>query len=375
MPMPGNPARLELAKEPQPGLRASGEWTLPQAAALDARLARGDVRQGLALDASGIERLDSAGAFLLRRLACDCGLQPEAPLASLPPAWHPLYERVLAAVGPAGPLHVSEGGLHALLARIGASVEGIWHQTRQLLGFLGLSLLTLGRCLLRPARLRLTATVHHIEQVGLDALPLVALLSFLIGAVVAFLGATVLRDFGAELWVVELVSFAFMREFGVLLTAILLAGRTASAFTAQIGAMKAREEIDAIRTLGLDPIELLVIPRLLALLVALPLLSFVALLAGIGGGMAVCAASLGITPDLFVSRLEEYIELRHFLTGLSKAPLFAAVIALIGCLEGFKVSGSAQSVGERTTSSVVQAIFVVILIDALAAIFFMEMGW
>jgi phospholipid/cholesterol/gamma-HCH transport system permease protein len=197
----------------------------------------------------------------------------------------------------------------------------------------------------------------------------------MVGAVIAFLGATVLRDFGAEIFVVELVGIAFLREFGVLLTAILLAGRTASAFTAQIGAMQSGEEIDAIRTLGLDPIELLVIPRLVALLVMLPLLTFLAMIAGIGGGMAVSMASLDFTAEMFITRLQETLSVTHFWVGLSKAPLFAMVIALIGCLEGFQVQGTAQSVGERTTSSVVQSISIVILLDAFAALFFMEMDW
>ncbi|MFA6986595.1 MAG: ABC transporter permease, partial [Arenimonas sp.] len=191
----------------------------------------------------------------------------------------------------------------------------------------------------------------------------------------AFLGATVLRDFGAEVFVVELVTIAFLREFGVLLTAILLAGRTASAFTAQIGAMQSGEEIDAIRTLGLDPIELLVLPRLFALLTMLPLLTFIAMMAGLLGGLAVCVANLGMSPEMFLSRMDETIEARHFWVGISKAPIFAIVIGLIGCLEGFQTQGTAQSVGERTTSSVVQTISLVILLDAAAALFFMEMGW
>src|SRR5690606_10342628 len=165
---------------------------------------------------------------------------------------------------------------------------------------------------------------------------------------------TLFRSFGAEIFVVELVSIAFLREFAVLLTAIVLAGRTASAFTAQIGSMKAREEIDAIRTLGLDPIELLVIPRLVALLVMLPLLTFVAMMAGLAGGVTVGAFDLEIPPQMCLARMEETMQVRHFLVGMSKAPVFAMVIGLIGCLEGMRVQGSAQSVGERTTSSVVQ---------------------
>ena len=229
------------------------------------------------------------------------------------------------------------------------------------------------RLVRQPRRLRLTATVHQMEEVGLDAVPLIALLSYLVGAVIAFLGSTILRDFGAEIYVVELVGIAFLREFAVLLTAIVLAGRTASAFTAQIGAMKSREEIDAIRTLGLDPVDLLVIPRLLALLVMLPLLTFIAMMAGLAGGVTVGAFDLDIPPQMYLSRMHETVEVRHFLVGMSKAPVFALVIGLIGCLEGLRVEGTAQSVGERTTSSVVQTISLVIILDAMAALWFMHM--
>jgi phospholipid/cholesterol/gamma-HCH transport system permease protein len=254
-------------------------------------------------------------------------------------------------------------------------MEIVWRQQLQLLGFIGVTLESLARNLPRPHRWRITSLTAHIEQTGLDAVPIVALLTFMVGAVVAFLGSTVLADFGASIYTVDLVAFSFLREFGVLLTAILIAGRTASAFTAQIGSMKANEEIDAIRTLGLDPVELLVLPRVLALLISLPLLTFLAMIAGLIGGGVVCALVLDISPVMFLSLFKADIQVRHFLVGLVKAPVFAFLIAVIGCLEGFKVSGSAQSVGEHTTSSVVQSIFVVILLDALAALFFMEMGW
>jgi phospholipid/cholesterol/gamma-HCH transport system permease protein len=209
----------------------------------------------------------------------------------------------------------------------------------------------------------------------LDAAPIVALLTFLVGAVVAFLGATVLRAFGATIFTVDLIAFSFLREFAVLLTAILIAGRTASAFTAQIGSMQANEEIDAIRTLGLSPTELLVVPRVIALLISLPMLTFLAMVCGIVGGGVVCAFSLDISPAMFLSLMQADIGVQHFLVGMVKAPIFAFFIASIGCLEGFKVTGSAESVGAHTTSSVVQSIFVVIVLDALAAMFFMELGW
>ncbi|UXI65968.1 ABC transporter permease [Tahibacter amnicola] len=260
-----------------------------------------------------------------------------------------------------------------LLERTGATLVGVWEQLRNLLGFIGAMLVTLGKVVIGRRRLRLTATVFHMEQAGLDAVPIVSLLSFLVGAVVAFLGATVLRDFGAEIFTVELVSYSFLREFGVLLTAILLAGRSGSAFTAQIGSMKSREELDAIDALGLDPMELLVIPRLLALLTMLPVLTFIAMISGIVGGGIVGTMSLDITPAMFISRVHEMTELRHFWVGMVKAPIFALTIAAVGCLEGFKVEGSAESVGRHTTSAVVQSIFLVIVFDALFAMFFMEM--
>jgi phospholipid/cholesterol/gamma-HCH transport system permease protein len=273
---------------------------------------------------------------------------------------------------PEKPKH--RAGLADVLAHIGAFVASRWERFASLLGFIGLTLETLFRGLFRPRRWRVTSLIANIEQTGLDAVPIVVLLTFMVGAVVAFLGATVLANFGATIYTVNLVAFAFLREFGVLLTAILMAGRTASAFTAQIGSMKANEEVDAIRTLGLNPIELLVLPRVLALLVSLPILTFLAMLSGILGGGVVCLLVLNISPTMFLTILQT-IEVQHLLVGLVKAPVFAFLIAVIGCLEGFKVSGSAQSVGEHTTSAVVQSIFVVILLDAVAAMFFMEMGW
>jgi phospholipid/cholesterol/gamma-HCH transport system permease protein len=282
-----------------------------------------------------------------------------------------LVTQKLTEPGPPSPRHVS---LLALLARIGAAVESMRDQGRELLGFLGLTLVTLGQVLLGRRKLRMTSTVFHMEQVGLDAVPIVALLTFLVGAVVAFVGANALRDFGAEIYTVELVSISFLREFGVLLTAILLAGRSGSAFTAQIGSMKSREELDAIQALGLDEIELLVIPRLLALLVMLPLLAFIGTIMGIVGGGMVGTMALDITPGMFISRLHEMTQLRHFWVGIVKAPIFAVLIATVGCLEGFKVEGSAESVGRHTTSSVVQSIFLVIVVDALFAMFYMEIN-
>lgn len=358
---PDDPARARLL----------GDWSLATATRLGEPLRQ--IPEAVRfIDARGIGRIDSAGVLQLLRFAKRRELDADGLLFR---DEHQALVSTIEDVVDERPKPARDYGFAAALERLGRKVHENAGEVVLLLGFTGENLVKLLHVLRDPRRLRLTATVSHIEQVGLDALPLVALLSYMVGAVIAFLGATVLRDFGAEIYVVELVTFAFLREFAVLMTAIVLAGRTASAFTAQIGAMQSGEEIDAIRTLGLDPMELLVIPRLLALLVSLPLLTFVAMIAGLAGGVTVGAFDLGIPPQQYLARMYDTIELRHFLVGMSKAPVFALVIGLIGCLEGLQVKGTAQSVGERTTSSVVQSISLVIVIDALAALWFMQMDW
>ncbi|WP_166364591.1 ABC transporter permease [Pseudomonas akapageensis] len=372
-------ALLDTSSQPT-NLRIAGDWTLANYKALKAQTEAlvGHYDGNTSVDLSQLGALDTAGASLLVELLGAQRLGQLAETAThLPAASRALLQTVYCSLQdfcvPEKQPEQSTGV--QVLARIGSAVDTLWQDTKALLGFIGLILETLVRVLLHPKRWRMTSVVAHIEQTGLNAAPIVGLLTFLVGAVVAFLGATVLASFGATIFTVDLVAFSFLREFAVLLTAILMAGRTASAFTAQIGSMKANEEIDAIRTLGLDPVEMLVLPRVLALLIALPLLTFLAMLCGIVGGGVVCAVSLDISPAMFISLLQSDIGVQHFLVGLVKAPFFAFLIAAIGCLEGFKVSGSAESVGAHTTSSVVQSIFVVIVLDAAAALFFMEMGW
>lgn len=354
-------------------LRLHGDWTVSGLPAVERRtqhLHAGDPRPAR-VDASGLTKLDTAGALLL--IQRWLGRTPWPPIDGLRAADRELLDLVGERLATPRVKRRKPFGLLPMAERAGAATEFAWLQLKLLLGFGGQTLATAAAILVGRQKLRWTSAVHHMERTGLDAVPIVCLLSFLVGAVVAFLGATVLADFGAQVFTVELVSFSFMREFGVLLTAIMIAGRSGSAFTAEIGMMRAREEIDAIRALGLDPIELLVIPRVLALIVMLPVLSFLAVLSGIVGGALVGGTELGISPGLFLARMQETAELRHLLVGLSKAPVFAIIIALVGCLEGLKVQASAESVGRHTTSSVVQSIFLVILVDALAAIFFMEM--
>lgn len=364
-----------------PLLRISGDWTLAHFADLQRQIAGldGQQRHAARCDLDGLGALDTAGASLLADLLGSTGLQHLDELAASVPAER---RALLRAVGTSiSQCRLEErnpppgNALVDVLERIGRAMLNLRRDLIGVLGFIGLTLESLVRSLFNPRRWRVTALVAHMEQTGLDAVPIVALLTFMVGAVVAFLGATVLNKFGAAIYTVDLVGFSFLREFGVLLTAILLAGRTASAFTAQIGSMKSNQEIDAIRAIGLDPMELLVLPRVLALLLVLPMLTFLAMLSGLVGGGVVCALALDISPRLFMVMLQNDIAVQHFLVGMVKAPVFAFLIAVIGCLEGFRVSGSAQSVGEHTTSAVVQSIFVVILLDAVAALFFMEMGW
>ena len=376
-----SPGSLSLQQDSTPPvLRISGDWTLHSYAILKQRVTefREPLSPDILIDWDDTVLLDTAGATLLAELlgtACIAGLTPQnTNLSAERLALLHTVALALTESRKTTPLP-RYSAIREMLAHIGEVVIRVWQQQVALIGFIGLTLETLLRTLFRPSRWRMISLVAHIEQTGLNAVPIIALLTFLVGAVVAFLGATVLFDFGASIYTVDLVAFAFLREFGVLLTAILMAGRTASAFTAQIGSMKANEEIDAIRALGLNPIELLVLPRVLAMLISLPILTFIAMGCGIIGGAVVCSLELNISPRLFLTIMQRDISLTHFMVGIGKAPLFAFIVAVIGCLEGFKVSGSAQSVGEHTISSVVQSIFMVILLDALAALFFMEMSW
>ncbi|MGE4370134.1 MAG: MlaE family ABC transporter permease [Burkholderiaceae bacterium] len=366
-------------------LRIRGRWTVDNYALLRGAIthytlqhpATGDNATVPLIDASGLERLDTAGAQCLYLLL---GNALDHYLDNTPGAFSAERIALLRTVGAARPALAATVGttgrpFHELLGRIGASSVAIATKTVGLLGFIGITLAALARNIIRPGQWRVTSVVAQLEQCAFNAVPIIALLTFMVGAVVAFLGATILDDFGASIYTVNLVAFSFLREFAVLLTAILVAGRTASAFTAQIGSMKANEEIDAIRMLGLNPVDILVLPRVIALVLAVPMLTFIGMVAGMLGGAVVCAVSLDISPTMFMSMIHDKIPLKHFWVGMAKAPVFAFIIAVIGCMEGFQVKGSAESVGQHTTSAVVQSIFIVILIDAFAALFFMEMGW
>jgi phospholipid/cholesterol/gamma-HCH transport system permease protein len=261
------------------------------------------------------------------------------------------------------------------VVEVGEATMNIAHEFSRLLAFLGLTALRFGRQIVQPRRIRWNALVNQFENIGFKALPIIGLMSFLIGIVLVQQGAVQLKQFGAEIYVVDIVGIGTLRELGILLTAIMVAGRSGSAFTAQIGSMRLQEEIDAMQTIGLDPMDVLVVPRVLALVILMPLLAFYASMLALIGGAIFTWLQLDIPISTFVQRLQEAVTFEHFLVGMIKAPVFGLVIAVVGCFEGMQVEGGAQSVGEHTTRSVVVSIFMVIVIDAMFAVFFTSIGW
>ncbi len=359
-------------------LTASGSWTIGAAGKLAATLAAakpGKARRAQ-IDLSSLAALDTAGAWLIHRAARDLrvgGIAVEVTGAN--PAQARLLERITEGANAEAAFdHTPPHPVRAMIERMGKATFDALAEGRDLLAFLGLVTVTVLRTIGQPRRLRLNSVIHHMEHTGLDALPIVGLLAFLIGIVLAFQGADQLRQFGAEIFTINLLGVSVLREIGILLTAILVAGRSGSAFTAQIGTMKVNEEVDALRTLGLDPIELLVLPRMIAVIITLPLLVFFAdMMALLGGGlMAILALDLSLTQ--FLRQLEGAITLGTFLTGLAKAPVFAALIAMVGCRQGLKVEGSAESVGRLTTQAVVESIFLVMVADAMFSILYSYLG-
>jgi len=327
------------------------------------------------LDMSGLEALDTAGAYLLQKLRLNTEAAGAAfDFVNLKPDHAALIDRVSAAMPKPEPVRAARLGATDLLERLGRMVAGAGLFLLELVAMLGLFLARLGYLLRHPTEFRVTALVHHCDQVGWKAVPIVALMGFLIGVVLAFQGSVQLRQFGAEIFVVDLIAISILRELGILLTAIIVAGRTASSFTAAIGSMKMREEIDAMRTLAIDPATALFVPRILALLITLPILGAIANVMGLFGGAMMAWIELGISPGMFLTRLLEDTSVDHVLVGFVKAPVFAMIIGVIGCHAGMQVGGNAESLGAQTSAAVVRAIFMVIVADALFSVFFAIMG-
>ena len=322
-------------------------------------------------DLSQVERLATVGAGLVHRFARDHG----STIEGLEPDEQHLLDQVAAAEHPIELPRKPADPFTRMLGEIGAAVFVAGHTFYGLLGFMGATLAAFWNVFTHPRRFRFNATVQRFEVVGVSALWIIGLMSFLIGIVIAQQGAVQLRQFGAEVYTINLVGRITLRELGVLMTAIMVAGRSGSAFAAQIGTMKLTEEIDAMRTIGVSPMEALVVPRTLAVVLMMPLLGFYSALIGIIGGGLLCWVQLGIPPVTFIQRIREVVPLTDLWVGLVKAPVFGAIIAVSGCFQGMQVEADAEQVGNRTTTAVVQGIFLVIVLDAFFAVFFSEVGW
>ena len=256
----------------------------------------------------------------------------------------------------------------AALEQLGRGADDFYRQSVALLAFIGETACALAACIAHPARMRWRPILHNIRSAGFDALPIVGLLSFLIGIVIAYQSAAQLRKYGANIFVADVVGLSMLREFAPLITAIILAGRSGAAYAAQIGTMSVTEEIDAMRTLGIAPLEVLVLPKLLALVIALPLLAVFADVLGVFGGMIMARAHLGVGFGDFLDRFVNAVSVTDYLIGIGKTPVFAAIIVVVGCFQGFRTKGGADAVGRQTTRSVVQAILFVIVADSIFSI-------
>ncbi|MHA6721649.1 MlaE family lipid ABC transporter permease subunit [Sphingomonas sp. RS2018] len=354
-------------------LRFRGDLTLARLGDLPDRLdAAGGART---LDLSEIRRLDTIGAWVVHRYAA----ANDARIEGLSDNYRHLMDQVAKADIP---LAVPETPLPSFLRvvdEIGAATVQAGHTLKGLLGFFGATVIAFGTVakslFVGTNRFRFNAVVQRFEVVGVSALAIIGLMSFLIGIVIAQQGAVQLRQFGAEVFTINLIGRITLRELGVLMTAIMVAGRSGSAFAAQLGTMKLTEEIDAMRTIGVSPMEALVVPRTLAAILLMPLLGFYASLIAIMGGGLLCWLQLDIPPVTFIQRIREVVPITDLYVGLIKAPVFGAIIAVAGCFQGMQVEGDAEQVGTRTTAAVVQAIFLVIVLDAFFAVFFTWIGW
>ncbi|MDP1632959.1 MAG: MlaE family lipid ABC transporter permease subunit [Caulobacter sp.] len=349
----------------------TGDWTAETMADADERL--GEMLHGVravTLNLMTLRRCDTAGAYGILRAAEN---QANAGQILARPETQRLLDLVSAAIKVEPTPVVPQRGLSDLLARVGMGVFDVIGEVAETFAFIGRLTMSLLRGLANPSKMRWAPTFAQCERAGLDALPIVATGTAFIGAVVALIGINTLAEFGATVFVVETIGIAVLREFGIVITAVLIAGRSASAFAAEIGAMKMRQEIDAMQVMGVDPFDALVLPRFLALLIMMPLLTFVADIAGMAGGMLVTWNILDLSPAFFMQRIVDNVGQAHFWVGISKAPIMAAVIAGIGSRQGMEVGGDVISLGQRVTAAVVHAIFTIIVIDAVFALIYMEL--
>lgn len=356
----------------KPVVEIGGNWTVFSLRGVRQKAARaleaaGTARAARVVDASGIGRLDTAGALEILLLA---GGGPDTEVKTREKGHADLFEVVQKNMGESMPERHMDWLSH-WLEEVGRNAVDLYRQALSLLAFFGEILVVFVEACVQPRRFRINVVVRQMYEVWIRALVIVGILCFLIGVVIAYQGIQQLRQFGAETFAVEAVGISMFRELGVLLTAIIVAGRSGSAFTAQIGTMQVNQEVDAMRTIGLNPIEWLVMPRIMALVISMPLLAFWGNMTGLLGGAVACTIYLDFTFVQFFDRLRDTVGAWHFYTGMIKAPVFGLVIATIGCFEGLQVRGSAESVGQLTTRSVVESIFCVIVLDAVFSIIFL----
>ena len=361
------------------GLAISGAWTADHASELEKAVDDATRRYGTArsihIDLAGLERLDTFGAWLIERLNRTFTARGSTTnIVGLTDSDRSLIEEVRQLNRGESSRASEPNPILAALDSIGRAMAEAGNSLVRLADMLGTMTMVVLSTIAHPSRLRLTSTVHHLERVGWRAVPIVLLSTFLIGAIIAQQGIFHFRTFGAEVYVVDMVGILVLREVGVLIVCVMVAGRSGSAYTAELGSMKMREEIDALRTMGLNPVEVLVLPRIIALVIAVPLLTFLGSIAALYGAGVVCSLYGGMTGDIFLARLREAISVPTFAVGMIKAPFMALIIGLVACVEGFEVEGSAASLGQRTTASVVKSIFLVIVLDGFFAMFFATIG-
>lgn len=364
----------------QPVFVATGTWTAYHARTIEVATEAAErhfteLPREVRVDLAGVTMLDTYGAWLLERLtrsAQNRGIT--AQLIGFPEHYRGLLDDVRQANRHVEAAQRHDGRIRLMLESVGRWVEQSATDLASIVAMLGALGFALGRVLRRPHTFRLTSAVHQLDRVGWRAVPIILLITFLIGCIIAQQGIFHFRKFGADDYVVDLVGILILREIGVLLVAIMVAGRSGSSYTAELGSMKMREEIDALRTMGRDPVDVLILPRVLALVFALPILTFLGSMAALYGGGLVAWLYGGMSPAIYIARLQEAISVTHFQVGMIKAPFMALVIGAVACSEGLKVKGSAESLGLHTTTSVVKSIFLVVVLDGFFAIFFASIG-
>jgi phospholipid/cholesterol/gamma-HCH transport system permease protein len=360
-------------------LAPAGAWTSAQSAALEERVMAvapqvSNARK-LSINMGGVGELDTLGAWLLERLIRGGADQNiEVKFVALPERYRGLFDQIDRVNRQAAETPAGKNKLLAWLESVGQWTVALNVEFKTFLEMLAALAFAIARVVARPRSFRLISAVHHLYRVCWQAIPIIFLITFLIGCIIAQQGIFHFRKFGADAYVVDMVGILVLREIGVLIVSIMVAGRSGSAYTAELGSMKMREEIDALRMMGFDPVEVLILPRALALVIALPILAFLGSMAALFGGGLVAWLYGGMSPEIYIARLQEAVSVTHFKVGMIKAPFMALVIGLVACSEGLRVKGSAESLGLQTTNSVVKSIFLVIVLDGIFAIFFASIG-